>query len=145
MNHLADLDDGFTLLEALISLLFSALLAVVVLQLLGADTLQTRRFITRNEDADSSVNAQRVFIEEAGRVRGPASGTKAGKLSIQSNHLILRDDGAETTLYTWRSGRAEFAYSRDGRLWLSATPQAEYGVIRFVWTDGNREVSWWTP
>lgn len=145
MRRSRDRDQGFTVLEALIGLMFSALLAVVVLQLLGNDAALTRRVIAVNEDMAAISRARRTFLDEAARASGPASARQVGKLVIAANRLLVVEGGQQRPLYEWSKGQASFSFTKDGRAWRSSTDAAEQDIKRFVWTDGGREIVWWQP
>lgn len=145
MQQRADIQEGFTLLEALISLTFSAMIAVVALQLLGTDMIQSRRIISRNEESSNIYKAYRVFADEAARVGGPADERHAGNLVITSNSLMVKDGSRSQTLYLWKAGKASLAYSSDGQTWRPKTTRAENEILRFTWKDGSREITWLQP
>jgi type II secretory pathway component PulJ len=145
MRQFANPQEGFTILEALIGLLFSAMIAVAVLQLLGTDMIQSRRIISRNEESSKLSKAFRVFADEATRASGQANDRNAGNLVITPNGLMVNEGSQPQPLYLWKDGKASLAYSSDGRTWRPATARAENEMIRFTWSDGVREIVWFQP
>jgi Tfp pilus assembly protein PilV len=145
MQQPADIQEGFTLLEALISLVFSAMIAVVVLQLLGTDMIQSRRIIMRNEQSSNIYKAYRMFADEAAHASGSADERHAGNLVITSNGLMVKDGSRSQALYLWTEGTASLAYSSDGQTWRPKTTRAENEILRFTWKDGSREITWLQP
>ncbi|MFN5823867.1 MAG: prepilin-type N-terminal cleavage/methylation domain-containing protein, partial [Sphingomonadales bacterium] len=66
-------EQGFTLIEVLIGLAVTAALLALIVDLLTADSLQSRRFMSRGEAAVEKLQARRIFSTEAARATGLAS------------------------------------------------------------------------
>lgn len=138
-------DAGFSLLEALIAVAISAALLGLVIEVLSADAVQGRRFVSRSEAAVELAQGRRAFTAAASSLRGSGTSRAAGLLRIEAGRLVVMRGARVETIWRWQQGEAALAYSRDGNQWRSESSDLAGDSIRFSWRDGAREEVWMAP
>lgn len=145
MQHLRNSEAGFSLIEALVALAISAALMVLIIDLLTTDTLQTRRFVNRSEQAVQQMQAVRAFRAAAGVAEGIGTDRQAGGLRISQNRLVVINPDGVQTLFEWTGGTGALAYSGDGQVWRATSESVADDAIRFMWREGGAEQVWLEP
>lgn len=138
-------ESGFTLIEVLIGLAVSAALLALIVDLLTADSLQSRRFMNRGEAAVEQLQARRIFTSEAARATGAAGPRAVGEMQILPDALVLRRAGKIEPILRWNDGSGRFSYSRDGSEWRSDSADAEADMVRFTLQQGTEARIWIAP
>lgn len=138
-------EQGFTLIEVLIGLAVTAALLALIVDLLTADSLQSRRFMSRGEAAVEKLQARRIFATEAARATGLASARELGALRILPDALVLQRAGKAQTILRWEAARASFSYSNDGSIWRGTSNDADSDMVRFTLQQGGQSRVWIAP
>jgi prepilin-type N-terminal cleavage/methylation domain-containing protein len=138
-------EQGFSLVEVLIGLAVTAALLALIVDLLAADSLQSRRFMSRSEAAVGQLQARRIFLSEAARATGLANARELGALRILPGALVLQRDGMPQTILRWEAGRASFSYRKDGSSWRGTSYDADSDIARFTLQQGGLSRVWIAP
>lgn len=140
-------EQGFSLVEVLIGLAVTAALLALIVDLLTADSLQSRRFMSRGEAAVLQLQARRIFVAEAARATGPANARALGALRIRPDAMVLQRPGVTRTVLRWEEdgARASFSYSKDGSTWRAASDDADSDLVRLVFEQGGQSRVWIAP
>lgn len=138
-------EQGFSLIEVLIGLAMTAALLALIVDLLTADSLQSRRFMSRGEAAVEQLQARRIFVSEAARATGIANARELGALRILPDALVLQRDGMAQTVLRWEAGGASFSYSKDGSIWRGTSNDADSDMARFTLKQGGQSRVWIVP
>lgn len=138
-------EQGFSLIEVLIGLAVTAALMALITDLLSADSLQTRRFMSRGEAAVEQLQARRIFVTEAARATGLANAREVGALRILPGALVLERSGRAQAILRWEAGRASFSYSKDGSIWRGTSNDADSDMVRFTLKQGGQSRVWIVP
>lgn len=136
---------GFSLLEALIAIAVSAALLGLVIDVVGGDTIQTRRFLSRSEAAVELAQGRRAFLRVAASLRGAGTSRNAGLLRIDGGRLLFGGGQSQEILWQWSNGEADLSYSSDGVIWRSSSDDLSRDSVRFVWRSRAAEQVWIAP
>lgn len=140
-----DSEQGFALVDVLIGLAITAVLLALMVDLLTAESVQSRRFISRGHVAVEQLQARRIFVTEAARVTGFANARQLGALRILPDALVLQGRGSAQPILRWKAGRASFSYSKDGSIWRSTSNDADSEIVRFNLQQGDQSHVWIAP
>ncbi|WP_155800168.1 hypothetical protein [Porphyrobacter sp. AAP82] len=129
----------------MIGLAMTAVLLALIVDLLTAESAQSRRFISRGQAAVEQLQARRIFVTEAARATGTADARQLGALRILPDALVLQGQGSAQPVLRWTAGRASFSYSHDGSIWRSTSDDAESDIVRFTLQRGDQSHVWIAP
>ena len=140
-----DSEHGFALVDVLIGLAMTAVLLALIVDLLTAESMQSRRFISRSHAAVEQLQARRIFVSEAARATGLADARQLGDLRILPDALVLQAQGSPQTVLRWEAGVASFSYSKDGFIWRDTSNDADSEMVRFNLREGDQSHVWIAP
>ena len=135
-------ETGFSLLEALIGLAFSAALMALVIDALGTDAKQNRMFVSRSDQAVQHIRGKRTFTTLAAQAKGQATSQQVGALRISGQRLVSSHRSTPEVLMEWADGKGQLSYSTDGQRWRSSTVDAGPDLVRFS-VEGNKSAIVW--
>lgn len=138
-------EAGFSLLEALIGLAFSAALLALVIDALGTDAKQNRMFVSRSDQAVQHIRGRRAFNTLAAQATGQGSSKQVGELRISDQQLLSSRHSVPEVLLEWEAGSGQLSYSTDGQRWHSSTVNAGPDLIRFSVNGNKSTIIWIAP
>lgn len=138
-------EAGFSLLEALIGLAFSAALLALVIDALGTDAKQNRMFVSRSDQAVQHIRGRRAFNTLAAQATGEGSSKQVGELRISDQQLLSSRHSVPEVLLEWEAGSGQLSYSTDGQRWRSSTVDAGPDLIRFSLSGNKTTILWIAP
>lgn len=138
-------EAGFSLLEALIGLAFSAALLALVIDALGTDATQNRMFVSRSDKAVQHIRGKRTFNTLAAQAKGQGTSQQVGELRISGQRLLSSRRGTPEVLLEWAAGKGQLSYSPDGQRWRSSTVDAGPDLIRFTVEGSIATTAWIAP
>jgi type II secretory pathway pseudopilin PulG len=157
-------ERGFTLLEALLVVVITALVATMLFSFLGRSTARTweraDEAIDVVEAANAEVELRSLLLASATTVGGGAQfearssvgqstrclsmgGERLVRVLIRGRTLQCDSGGRRRTLLSWRRGEARFTYSGDGRTWRETWSTGTPALVRFELRQDARIVLEW--
>ncbi len=159
-------ERGLSLIEALIIVTITAMLALLLLPLASRAAGRSFALADRALDVAGAANAEAQFRALAGAntvrdgiigrpdaiVLSPsiatdvacarAGGPQRVRLSIETGRLVCEGESGRHVLTQWREGQARFSFSADGRAWTDQHRGAP-GYVRFeLVRRGRSEIAW---
>jgi prepilin-type N-terminal cleavage/methylation domain-containing protein len=157
-------ERGFSLIEAIIVVAITALLATMLFSLTGRATSQSFEQAGRLVDAVEAANAEyelRLIFASSHRAVGgdaaidaatslasdnrcvDAGGERTVRVYLDGSSLVCESRGKRRTLLRWRRGEARFAYSASGA-WADAWAGSGPALVRFTLIERRRVALEWT-